>query len=230
MPKSEFLPLCVLPPTLFAPKPVLVGCIGVIMPMPIDGGRAGVRVLFIDPILFPIPNPPLLLLLLLLLLLWNPLLYPPMPPDAIPVELLLADWNPPNEDVDVERLPSVCDRGGVPAGFCWGWEKGGRDPEKLDEEAGVVIGLSGGIENEEVAAVGVKVLLLIDVLLLVVWKLDEDVGVMGRDPNPPMLLELESDDVAPNMLGVAGFKTGVVEPKDMGLVAIFGSEAAYLTK
>lgn len=93
----------------------------------------------------------------------------------------------------------------------------------------MVIGLSGGIENEEVAAAGVKVVLLLftEVLLLVVWKLDEDVGVMGRDPKPPMLL-LESAAVAPNMLGVAGFKTGVVEPKDMGLLAAFGRAAVYV--
>ncbi|KAI9233686.1 MAG: hypothetical protein BYD32DRAFT_454511 [Podila humilis] len=134
IPRSEFLPLCPpVPPTLLAPSPVLVGCSGVIMPMPMGLGCTGVKVLFIDPM--PIPNPPLLWLLLLL---WNPLFWnPPIPPAAIPepvlfmlllvVLLLLADWNPPNADVDVDRLPSVCDKGGVPAGFCWGCENGGRE-------------------------------------------------------------------------------------------------------
>ena len=66
----------------------------------------------------------------------------------------------------------------------------------MDEERGVLVkGLfSGGIVNEDVAAVGVKeLLLLIEVLLLLLWLLavvvwkPDDVGVMGRDPKPMLL-------------------------------------------
>jgi len=39
---------------------------------------------------------------------------------------VVADWNPPKAEVDEDMLPRVWERGGVPAGFCWGCEKGGR--------------------------------------------------------------------------------------------------------
>jgi len=55
-------------------------------------------------------------------------------------------------------LPRVCDSGGVPAGFCWGWEKGGREVEDEFElvEPPVCMGLlRGGIEKDEGVPVGV---------------------------------------------------------------------------
>lgn len=89
--------------------------------------------------------------------------------------------------------------------------------------------------NDDVAAVGVDALLLVDVrcppnpfwLCCCDWKPELLVGVIGLDPNPP--IEDESFEVAPNIIGVAGFITGVLavlNPK--GFEGIGGSAEAYV--
>lgn len=53
------------------------------------------------------------------------------------------------------------------------------------------------------------------------------VGVIGLEPNPP--IEGESFEVAPNMLGVDGFITGLlVELNPRGFDGIGGSAEAYV--
>lgn len=120
----------------------------------------------------------------------------------------------------------MCDNGGVPAGFCWGCEKGGRvdDPKPVEELEG---GLSsGGIENEVVAVVGADPLVPLDTDLppkpLFCWKLELLVGVIDREPKPPM--DVGSEEVAPNIVGGMGFTTGAVGLSDIGLVVIGGNE------